>query len=47
MWKKIEVYKGDSFIGSIYTNENTKKGITIDLNNEYGVDGWTRYNIGN
>lgn len=47
MWLKIEVYNGDSFIGSFYTNESKKSEIIKDINNEYGVGNWTRYNIGN
>jgi hypothetical protein len=46
MWLKIEVYNGNSFIGSFYTNESKKSEIIKDINNEYGVGKWTRYNAG-
>lgn len=47
MWTKLEVYNHDTFIGSIYSNENNKQGLINDINNEFGSGNWTRYNIGN
>jgi hypothetical protein len=45
MWIKLEVYNGDSFLGSIYTNETTESGIKRDIDEEF--KDWTKYNIGN
>jgi len=47
MWTKLEVYDGNYYLGSFYTNATSKKEIIADINNEYGIGKWTRYNIGN
>jgi hypothetical protein len=46
MWTKLEVYNGDQWIGSFYTNKGQKDFIQ-EINDEFGVGKWTRYNIGN
>lgn len=47
MWIKLEVYNGDEYLDSMYTNATTKQGIINDINDEFGYGKWTRYNIGN
>lgn len=46
MWTKLEVYNGDSFVGSFYSKATTKQTIISDINIKFG-NNWTRYNIGN
>jgi len=46
MWTKIEVYNHDTFIGSFYTNETTRKAIVKDVDDKYGEGKWTRFNLG-
>ena len=45
-WTKIEVYCGTTFIGSFYTSETTRREIDNAVDDEYGSDNWTKYNIG-
>jgi hypothetical protein len=46
MWTKLEVYNGDSYLGSFYSNSQSKQEIIQDINQKYGLN-WTKYNIGN
>ena len=46
MWTKLEVYNGNVFIGSFYTNEPKIKW-EFEINKQYGLGKWTKYNIGN
>jgi hypothetical protein len=46
-WTKLEVYNGIYFIGSFYTDAETKQGLIDAINKEYGFGNWTKYNIGN
>ena len=45
-WTKIEVYCDASFIGSFYTNQTNQKNIEDEINEEYGENNWTKYNVG-
>ena len=46
-WIKIEVFNYDSWLGSFYTNTDTKSEIINEINVKYGIGRWTRYGIGN
>ena len=46
MWTKLEVYNYDEYLGSIYSDATTRKGLIEDINIKFGSN-WTKYNIGN
>lgn len=46
-WTKLEVYNHDEYLGSFYTNSETKFEWVNEINKKFGLGKWTRYNIGN
>ena len=45
-WLLIEIYNHEWYLGSFYVNTLNKSKIIEDINKEYGLGKWTRYNIG-
>lgn len=46
-WYELAVYRGDQFIETVYSREHDSQKRINDINNQVGLNKWTRYNVEN